>query len=160
MYLMLPFCPPGNLAHPTITRHNDEEDSPASLRLLLVEDEEISRMSACMNLEKMGHQVVTANNGEEALEALRRSTYDCVLMDVQMDVLDGVEAARRIRDESFGVIDTQVPIVAMTAYAMTGDREKFLDAGMNDYVAKPVQLDELKKALRRVTENLGKPGTR
>jgi len=106
----------------------------------------------------MGHHVVTVKNGEEALEALRGSYFDCVLMDVQMDVLDGVEATRGIRSGESGALDTQVPIIAMTAFAMTGDRERFLDAGMNDYLAKPVQVVGLKKALERVTQKLGKVG--
>jgi two-component system, sensor histidine kinase len=79
-------------------------------------------------------------------------------MDVQMDVLDGVEATRGIRSGNCGALDPQIPIIAMTAYAMTGDREKFLEAGMNDYIAKPVQVAELKKALERVASKLEKGG--
>jgi len=151
-YLVLPFSIPSRSVIPVTTEPIPGAKFAVSLRLLLVEDEEISRLSARLTLEKMGHQVVTANNGEEALERLREGRYDCVLMDVQMDVLDGVEATRRIRDGSSGALDAQVPIIAMTAYAMTGDRESFLEAGMNDYVAKPVQVEELKRALARVVE--------
>lgn len=126
------------------------------LRILLVEDEEISRLSARLALEKRGHHVVTANNGVEALGALRGGTYDCVLMDIQMDVMDGVEATRRIRNGSSGALDSRVPMIAMTAYTMTGDREQFLEVGMDDYVAKPVQVEELLKALERVMRKRGK----
>jgi CheY-like chemotaxis protein len=134
-------------------------EAGTSLRLLLVEDEEISRLSGRLHLEKLGHQVVTANNGEEALENLRASRYDCVLMDIQMDVMDGLAATRAIRSGASGVLDAQVPIIAMTAYAMSGDRESFLEAGMNDYVAKPVQVEELKRVLVRGMEKAGKRAT-
>jgi signal transduction histidine kinase/CheY-like chemotaxis protein len=158
VYLVLPFVIPDHSAMPLTATPGPSAEGVASLRLLLVEDDEICRVSARLTLEKMGHQVVTANNGEEALEALRRSFFDSVLMDVQMDVLDGVEATGKIRSGDSGVLDTQVPIIAMTAYAMAGDRERFLEAGMDDYIAKPVQVAELKKTLERVTERFGKGG--
>ena len=150
VYLMLPFSLPESATLPAPSESAHGAEPVASLRLLLVEDEEISRLGARLHLEKLGHQVVTTNNGEEALEALRGGRYDCVLMDIQMDVMDGLEATRRIRAGTSGVLDAQIPIVAMTAYAMTGDRETFLEAGMTDYVAKPVQVEELKRALGRV----------
>lgn len=150
VYLVLPFDIPKDSAIPATPEPVHIAESGTSLCLLLVEDDEISRMSARLSLEKMGHQVVTANNGEEALEALRVGRYDCVLMDVQMDTMDGEEATRRIRGGASSVLNAQVPIIAMTAYAMPGDREKFIEAGMNDYVAKPMQVEELKRALGRV----------
>jgi len=149
-YLTLQFTIPEHFEVPLVPQSAKGNETSASMRLLLVEDEEISRLSARLILEKMGHQVITANHGEEALEALRGSSYDCVLMDVQMDVMDGVEATKRIRSGISGALDAQVPIIAITAYAMTGDREKFLEAGMDDYVAKPVQMEELKNALGRI----------
>jgi PAS domain S-box-containing protein len=152
VYLMLPFSIPGK----TPVRLNPEsvrDENTASLQVLLVEDDDICRISAQVTLEKLGHNVVTAKNGAEALDVLRKNHFDCVLMDVQMDVLDGVEATRGIRSGKSGVLQMQIPIIAMTAYAMTGDREKFLEAGMNDYIAKPVHVEELKKALGRVVEN-------
>ena len=159
VFLVLPFSIPEQSAIPlTATPSPKNAESIGPLQLLLVEDDEICRFSAQSTLEKMGHQIVTANNGAEALQALRETSFDCVLMDVQMDVLDGVEATRRIRSGNSGALDTQVPVIAMTAYAMTGDRERFLEAGMNDYIAKPVQLEELKKALERVAEKLGMDG--
>lgn len=151
VYLVLPFGIPEQTVNPLEAKPDPGAEPLASLRLLLVEDDEICRLSARLTLEKMGHQVVTANNGEEALDVLRESAFDCVLMDVQMDVMDGVETTQRIRSGNSGVLDAQVPIVAMTAFAMTGDREKFLAAGMNDYIAKPVHVEELKKALARMT---------
>ena len=154
VYLMLPFRLPPHAAAQAGPEPPRGADLPPSLRILLAEDEEISRLGTRLTLEKMGHQVATAMNGAEALDALRTSAFDCVLMDIQMDVMNGVEATRRIRSGNSGALDAQVPIIAMTAFAMTGDREKFLDAGMNDYIAKPVQIAELKKALERVTEHL------
>jgi two-component system, sensor histidine kinase len=150
VYLVLPFSIPEHEKFPTTPEPILDAKIPVSLRLLLVEDDEICLVSAQLTLQKMGHDVATAKNGAEALEALRRNHFDCVLMDVQMDVLDGVEATRGIRSGNSGALDPQVPIIAMTAYAMTGDRERFLEAGMNDYIAKPVQFEELKKALERV----------
>ena len=156
VYLVLPFSIPELAASPATPEPIPGENIPASLRLLLVEDDEVCRLSARLTLEKMGYHVVTARNGAEALDALREAPFDCVLMDVQMDVLDGVEATRQIRSGNAGALDTQIPIIAMTAFAMTGDREKFLEAGMNDYIAKPMQVAELKKALDRVAQKLGK----
>ena len=94
-----------------------------------------------------GISIAVAGDGEKALQLLEKENYDCVLMDVQMPVLDGVEATKKIRssNENF----QGIPIIAMTAYAMTGDREKFLQAGMNDYIAKPVDGDKLLKVLER-----------
>jgi PAS domain S-box-containing protein len=158
VYLVLPFSIPEHSAITTTPELIRGENIPVSLRLLLVEDDETCRLSARLTLEKMGHNVVMAKNGAEALESLRLTSFDCVLMDIQMDVLDGVEATRKIRSGHSGALNKQVPIIAMTAYAMTGDRERFLEAGMNDYIAKPVQVPELKKALEWVAEKLGKGG--
>ena len=158
VYLVLPFIIPEQSSTSLKATHAPSEETLPALRLLLVEDDAICRLSAGKILEKMGHLVVTANNGAEALDVLRKNTFDCVLMDVQMDVMDGVEATQRIRSKTSGVLDAQVPIVAMTAFAMTGDREKFLTAGMNDYIAKPVHFEELKRVLARVAEASGKDG--
>lgn len=150
VYLMLPLGVPLPSALP---------DSPAlaavfgpkvALRVLLVEDEEISRLSARVLLTRLGHSVQTATQGRDALEILRGERFDCVLMDVQMDVMDGVEATRRLREGEAGPLNQDVPIIALTAYAMAGDREKFLEAGMNAHVAKPVQVDELARTLERI----------
>jgi PAS domain S-box-containing protein len=156
VYLTLPFTLSTQPFAPVAPLPRQVEEKSASLRLLLVEDEEVSRLSAFMILKRMGHEVVTAKDGLEALSVVRRDNFDCILMDVQMPVMDGVEATKRIRSGSSGTLNAQVPIIAITAYAMTGDREKFLEAGMNDYVAKPVQVEDLKKALERVVEKRGK----
>jgi PAS domain S-box-containing protein len=120
---------------------------PAQLRILLAEDNALNQQLALRLLEKLGYQADVAVNGLEALDALRRRPYDVVLMDVQMPELDGLEAARRIHREWRG--RDRPRIIAMTANAMEGDRELCLAAGMDDYVGKPIHLDELGEALRR-----------
>ncbi|QJY49795.1 hybrid sensor histidine kinase/response regulator [Pseudonocardia broussonetiae] len=116
------------------------------LRLLLAEDNPVNRMLALAMLAKLGHRADVATTGQEVLDAVAARTYDAVLLDVQMPVLDGLEVARRIRAGA-----TRGPwLVAVTANAMDGDREMCLAAGMDDYLAKPIRLDGLAEALRRV----------
>ena len=79
--------------------------------------------------------------------------FDCVLMDVQMNVMDGVEATRRIRADSSLLFDAQIPIIAMTAYAMTGDRERFIQAGMNDHLPKPIDAEALTETLHQLLDS-------
>ncbi|MHB9025349.1 MAG: CHASE domain-containing hybrid sensor histidine kinase/response regulator [Armatimonadota bacterium] len=116
--------------------------------VLLVEDHEINQQVACELLEKVGLCVRIANNGQEAVDLVRTATFDLVLMDIQMPVMDGLTATREIRAlDQPGV--AALPIIAMTAHAMGSDREKCLDAGMNDHVTKPVDPTELYAVLRR-----------
>jgi CheY-like chemotaxis protein len=117
------------------------------LRVLLAEDNAVNQQLALRMLGTLGHGADVAVNGLETLEALRRRPYDVVLMDVEMPEMDGLEAARRIHGEWPGV--ERPRIVAMTANAMQGDREICLAAGMDDYLSKPIHLDELADALRR-----------
>jgi PAS domain S-box-containing protein len=123
------------------------------LRFLVVEDNRVNRLVARRLIEKQNHSVSTAANGREALEMLERETFDCVLMDVQMPVLDGFEAtaAIRSRERHSG---RHVPIVAMTAHAMAGDLERCLAAGMDGYLAKPVHAETLFATVERVLGNL------
>jgi CheY-like chemotaxis protein len=108
-------------------------------RVLLVEDNPVNRQLAQKILAMAGYQVETAENGQLALEALARSRYDLVLMDCQMPVLDGYAATRKIREwEKAGRLPSRLPVIAMTANAMIGDREKCLAAGMDDYLTKPL----------------------
>ncbi|MFP5258973.1 MAG: PAS domain S-box protein [Acidobacteriota bacterium] len=123
----------------------------AKLRLLLAEDDAVSLMSFARMLEKAGHTVDLVENGAEAVARLAVADYDCILMDVQMPVLDGVAATLAIRGDAALGPKAAIPIIAMTAYAMAGDRERFLAAGMNGYVSKPVDAKELAQALDRVT---------
>jgi CheY-like chemotaxis protein/HPt (histidine-containing phosphotransfer) domain-containing protein len=116
------------------------------LRVLLAEDNEANRFVATELLSRLGFHIDVAVNGVQAVKMALERTYDCVLMDVQMPEVDGIEATRRIRrDARFAAL----PIIAMTANAMNGDQETFLAAGMNDYVPKPIDRNALLQALRR-----------
>ena len=117
-----------------------DKPSIAGARILLVEDNEINRVVALEFLKKMRLTVVTAENGQEAVEIVRRDRFDAVLMDLQMPVMNGYEATQNIRqDDRF----RELPIIAMTASTMAGDREKCIDAGMNDHVPKPIEPEKL-----------------
>ncbi|HEY5312524.1 MAG TPA: response regulator [Pirellulales bacterium] len=120
------------------------------LRILLVEDGLINREVGVGLLELCGHQVTTAENGLEAVAATERQTFDVVLMDIEMPVMDGLEAARAIRAREAGT-GTRTPIIAMTAHAVDGRRSHCFEAGMDDYVTKPIAPVELSEALRRAT---------
>lgn len=116
-------------------------------RILVAEDNPINQKVAQAMIEKLGYDVDIVANGLETLDALRLIQYDLVLMDCQMPEMDGFEATRRIRLEDSGVLNSHVPIVAMTASAMSDDRNRCLQSGMNDFIAKPVHIQELQKML-------------
>jgi Signal transduction histidine kinase len=117
------------------------------LRILLAEDEPVSSMATTLLLERLGHTVHGVGNGRAALEALKTGTYDCVLMDIQMPEMDGVEATTALRRLTSPEGVSATPVIALTAYALPGDRERFLAAGMDDYISKPVQPEQLKEIL-------------
>ena len=123
------------------------ENKPRAARILLVEDNLINQKLALHLLTQFGFSADAAINGRLAVAALEKSRYDLVLMDIQMPEMDGLEATRVIRDPNSAVLDHRVPIIALTAHAMKGDREKCLEAGMDDYVSKPIQPDILRKAI-------------
>jgi len=128
-----------------------EMTSPARiLRVLIAEDNAVNQKLAVTILQKAGHQVELAGTGQEALAKWREGKFDLILMDVQMPVLDGYEVTRHIRGEE-QVTGAHIPIIAMTAYAMAGDRERSLQAGMDDYVSKPVSRSGLLEAIVRQT---------
>ncbi|WP_305043286.1 hybrid sensor histidine kinase/response regulator [Geoalkalibacter sp.] len=118
-------------------------------RLLLAEDNPTNQQVALGLLRKLGLQADLAADGAQALAALARDDYDLVLMDVQMPRLDGLEATRMIREQGAAVRNPAIPIIAMTAYAMQGDRERFLAAGMSDYLTKPLSTQKLAEVLQR-----------
>ncbi len=124
--------------------------STAALQVLLAEDNTVNQRLASRLLEKRGHRVTVANNGQEALNLLDRSSYDLVLMDVQMPLVDGLEATRLIRDREKGT-GTHQPIVALTAHAVKGDEERCREAGMDGYLAKPIRPQELDAVLEAYT---------
>jgi CheY-like chemotaxis protein len=119
-----------------------------SARILLAEDNEINSRIALRILERAGYEADAVPNGKEAIAALDRASYDMVLMDVQMPEMDGLEATAMIRLQERGG-RPKTPIVAMTANAMLGDRERCLAAGMDDYISKPVNIHELYRAIEK-----------
>jgi two-component system sensor histidine kinase EvgS len=125
------------------------------LRVLLVEDDPSNRLPTQKLLEKAGHDVFLAENGQQAFELLGANDIDCILMDIQMPVMDGIGATRVIRESAALGPKKNVPIIALTAYAMDGDKEKFLAAGMNGYVAKPIKIEGL---LQEMAEALAGQG--
>ena len=131
-----------------VTAYTARELPQFKARILVVEDNITNQMVAQGMLKKFGLQPDLAGNGEEALHALETLPYDLVFMDCQMPVMDGYEASRRIRDPQSRVLDRAVPIVALTANAMHGDREKCLATGMNDFITKPVDPHKLQQALQ------------
>jgi signal transduction histidine kinase/DNA-binding response OmpR family regulator len=137
----------GNRASLIAERSGDRR-SVRPLRILLAEDNKINQKFAIALLQKAGHAVEVVENGNQAVDAVRRQTFDVVLMDIQMPELDGVGATREIRALPHPKSD--VPIIALTANAMMGDEREFLNAGMNDYVSKPIQTDILFVKLAQV----------
>ncbi|WP_051260947.1 response regulator [Desulfovibrio inopinatus] len=117
--------------------------SSASLSVLICEDDEVNRIALREMLSSLGHRVDSATNGLEALEYLENTTYDLLLMDIQMPVLNGVDTTQRIRTDPKYSAQASIPIIAITAYAMSTDKDIFLDAGMDDYIAKPLDFDKL-----------------
>jgi two-component system sensor histidine kinase/response regulator len=136
-------------ARPLITKHTLRE-SRTALTILLAEDNRVNQTLAIRLLEKRGHTVVLAETGRAALEAAATQTFDLVLMDVQMPEMDGLEATRAIRQREL-VTGRHLPIIAMTANAMSGDKERCLNSGMDGYVAKPMSGQDLFAAI----ESLG-----
>lgn len=122
--------------------------SRTGLKLLVVEDNRVNRLMAARMLGKLGHLAETACEGEEALKLLEKHSFDAVFMDIQMPGMDGIEATRMIRNApADSTMNPHTPIIAMTAHAMLGDREGFIKSGMTDYIAKPVEMEEIERVL-------------
>ncbi len=136
---------------------NTEPDTPMNagarpLRILVAEDNSVNRKLAARLLENEGHSVEVATTGQEALAAFERSRFDLVLMDIQMPQMDGLQAAASMR-EMEREQGTYTPILALTAHAMKGDRERCLASGMDGYLTKPIQPNELFEAIQSVTRS-------
>jgi len=135
---------------PDATVHQSEatvQRNGSAMDILLAEDNVVNQRVALRILEREGHRVVVANSGIEALKAMEKRDFDVVLMDVQMPDMDGFEATAKIRERECGRLHT--PIVAMTAHAMTGDRERCIEAGMDDYISKPIRAAALTALLEK-----------
>lgn len=148
MYVTLCF----RLAEQGIARRErieDKGEAKASLRVLVVEDDPVNLFTARAMLERSGHAVHTATDGEKALAVLATMRFDCVLMDIQMPHMDGIAATQALRASRSP--NATVPVVALTAFVMNGDRERFLAAGMDDYLSKPISMLELQAVVQRVT---------
>ena len=141
--------PPGKEITAVITRHSLRENR-RKFKVLLAEDNVVNRQLVLRLLEKRGHIVTPAANGQEAVDLVKKSLFDVVLMDVQMPGMDGFEATALIRGDEMST-GAHLPIIAMTAHAMEGDRQRCLDAGMDGYISKPIKVDDLIETI----ENLG-----
>jgi two-component system sensor histidine kinase/response regulator len=132
------------------------EPAGRGLRILVAEDNAVNQLFTVRALEKAGHRVAVANNGKEVLATLEREAFDLVVMDVQMPVMDGFEATALIREKEKGTGE-HIPIVALTAHAMKGDRERCLEAGMDGYLPKPVQKKGLLSAIAAAAAGTAQP---
>jgi two-component system sensor histidine kinase/response regulator len=137
-----------NPNHSLITSYNAYQQVQFNARILIVEDNATNQFVAQCILEEFGIQADITADGEEAITALETMHYDLVFMDCQMPVLDGYNATRRIRDIHSKVLNSAVPIIAMTANAMQGDRGKCIDAGMNDFISKPIESNKVLQVLK------------
>jgi PAS domain S-box-containing protein len=150
-FFTIPFAP-GELGKiqsaPPNPSRNAAPQGP--LVILLAEDNALNRELATLFLEDRGHRIVCASNGREALDILAKERVDLVLMDIQMPVMDGETATKAIRALTGAATPSTVPIIAMTAHALSGDRQRFLQQGMDGYVSKPIRLDQLQAEIERV----------
>ena len=150
------FTVPFLLSHKPLAPRNDSgmlDEAPISpLSILVAEDNDVSRLLVARLLSKQGHTVTEARTGLEALTLYEREAFDLILMDVQMPDMDGFQATGEIRRRE-SAAGERIPIVALTAHAIKGDRERCLDAGMDDYLSKPIQPDELRAAIRRACKS-------
>jgi CheY-like chemotaxis protein len=140
-------------AAPPIVEREDGAPAPGGLRILLAEDNRVNRFLAVRLLEKAGHSVHTAVNGQAAIDALATDRFDLALMDLQMPEMDGLEATAIIRTQE-RTTGGHLPIIALTANAMVGDQERCLQGGMDGYVSKPIDVQRLLSEIRRVQATL------
>jgi CheY-like chemotaxis protein len=134
-------------SRPSVSQVNQNLASQVPLRILLAEDNPVNQKVAMHILKRMGYRADVAANGKEVIEALHRQPYDAILMDVQMPEMDGLEATRYICNN--WELSQRPRIIAMTANAMQGDKEICLEAGMDDYISKPIRIDALVEALSK-----------
>ncbi len=124
------------------------------LNILVAEDNAINQRVARFVIEKLGHKVDIAEDGKKAVEMYKTGNYDIIFMDIQMPIMDGLEATKIIRViEEENMSEKSIPIVAMTANTMKGDKENFLNSGMNDYIGKPFKASELSQLIYKISQN-------
>lgn len=121
------------------------------MRILIVDDERINSLSAAKILEKLGHEVLTASNGKQALEKVHENSFDCILMDLMMPGMDGLEATAKIRDRSVFGDKADTPIIAMTGHSYEDTKEDLEQAGLEFYVAKPFDMHILLRVIEEAT---------
>ena len=143
----------GNVSNNIITKFSISEEESQQRHILLVEDSEMNKRLASVYLNKMGYHVETANDGKEAIDMLAKKNFDLVLMDVQMPIMNGIQATKIIRSGEDPNINHKVPIIAITANAMSQDRKKCMNAGMNDYLSKPFKPEDLQSMLEKYFGN-------
>ena len=152
-HFLLP-CAPVDAAHSGATTSDEDMVSLTGLLVLIAEDNPVNRKLAITLMEKLGHRVIVAEDGEQAVAAFAPGRFDLILMDMMMPTLDGMGAIARIREmEAQYGADHKTPIIAVTAHTMRGDMERFLEGGADGYVAKPIRFDELKREITRVIMN-------
>ncbi len=139
-----------------VTKHTVSENRKKQIRILLAEDDMTNQRVALRIIDKFGFGADAVSNGKEAVNALKMIPYGLVFMDVQMPEMDGLEATKAIRSGQSGAIDPDIPIIAMTALVMKGDRESCLEAGMNDYISKPIEPGDLLNSIEKWLAKTGK----
>ncbi|NQU04427.1 MAG: response regulator, partial [Syntrophaceae bacterium] len=138
---------------PIVTKHSAAEARKKNIRILLAEDNLINQEIALNILEKLGYRADAVPNGREVLKSLEKIPYDLVLMDIQMPEMDGFTATRKIRNPQSAIRNHNIPVIAMTAHAMQSDRDACIEAGMDDYVSKPISPKKLSEAIQRWTRS-------
>lgn len=147
------YSPRNSMAKPVST--DSDELKPTSLKILIAEDDGISRLFISKVLEKAGHRIFMAKNGNEVLEILQEeTTFDVILTDIQMPELDGVELTKIVRSDHLYQSHAHLPIIAMTAYGMKGDRKRYLAAGIDEYLPKPIDMKLLTIMLNELASNV------
>ncbi|MFP4397769.1 MAG: PAS domain S-box protein [Desulfonatronovibrio sp.] len=149
VHVVLPFTLPAKQHSKLVTKPSIFQEPKKHLNILLAEDDSLNQLFIKRILEKEGHNVNLAKNGKEAVDMLQEQNFDCILMDIQMPVMTGIEATKTIRESTSLGAKKDVPIIAVTAHAQPGDREIFLDAGMDDYLGKPVRLEDFQRVFNK-----------
>lgn len=139
----------GISSKPIMTAHDHEKslDPKNGIRILIAEDNRINLLAITRYLYKKGYSITGVVDGQKAVNEMRENEYDCIIMDIQMPHMDGLTATKEIRSTDKSATPSDVPIIAMTAYALPGDRERFLNSGMDDYLPKPLDFDTLEQII-------------